>query len=180
MVRQQKNTDSYKYWLTRWHGDIVRGPTIKFQHMNTVAESSKQNSSQSYLKMVQKLPAKLPRNLVPNPDGQPRVDPVTVDPQNRGRNRNRMNEAENNETKFQQKLHFSKNFFLSFLTSTLKICDKFYFLTILFILSSFNFDQKCFQAVVFETIEVTFVTFSTALVFIVEQDNIYSQQFRHR
>ena len=100
--------------------------------------------------MVQKLPAKLPRNLVPNPDGQPRVDPVTVDPQNRGRNRNRMNEAENNETKFQQKLHFSKNFFLSFWTSSSKTCDKFYFLTILFILSSFNFD--CFQVVVvFET-----------------------------
>ena len=79
-----------------------------------MAESSKQKSSQSYLKMVQELPAKLPRNLVPNPDGQPRVDPVTVDPQNRGRNRNRMNEAENNETKFQQKLHFSKNFFFVF------------------------------------------------------------------
>ena len=143
-----------------------------------MAESSKQKSSQSYLKMVQKLPAKLPRNLVPDPDGQPRVDPVSVDPQNRGRNRNRMNEAENNETKFQQKLHFSKNFFLSFLSSSSKTCDKFYFLTILFILSSFNFD--CFQAVVFEAIEVTLVTFSTALVFIVEQENINSQQFRHR
>ena len=143
--------------MTRWHGDIVRGPTIKLSNFSTGAQwpshlrprVNQQNSSQSYLKMVQKLPAKLPRNLVPDPDGQPRVDPVSVDPQNRGRNRNRMNEAENNETKFQQKLHFSKNFFLSFLTSFSKTCDKFYFLTILFILSSFNFD--CFQVVVFET-----------------------------